>query len=632
MNRDSIISIVAMMVIVTGIAAIIFLALNPPQTTALPPTSGVQEIPSPAINIALPTQIVLPTVVLPTVALPIPESAQTVTAESTPVPTAGQNDEAALRSALATTIAERQAGEPTTTEPVVLMTPQPLPDVPLPNGATLYELRPTSPDLVGWARQDNDNGNEFGDFNIFAGTYQGQRHVGAVQFDLSAIPIGAPIVHADITFTGINDQWLGSDGNWTISVLEPWMDTNWITRSFHWLTRAESESAALAPSLSAADLAVGKANTVLIPSQMIPLLQDRLFTGKVSFRITGPTGDADNLFGWSSGARGPAPVLRIVAGEAPSVPPPTPTPNYVIVTPVDVVALAAERLTATAQAPQQVADTNAGTPTPTHTPLPPNWVTPIIVVPTAIPENQATAVWLVEVAQAQAVVYGTPTATPPNVWTATPTPTATATPLFLREDQLTPTPTMTATPGAIPDFLRGKIFFYSNRTGSNRLMFMNPDGSDVSLWQGDDWVYRTAKERETQSRDGSRWVAVQREQVTIDQIFVLSSDGRQQLTHFNDVSYDPVWSPVEDRILFVSPQSGNDEIYSVWFNGDDLKQLTNNEWQWDKHPSWSPDGSEIVFFSNRTGQSKLYIMSADGSNVRQVSFGEGDDLYPVWIK
>jgi hypothetical protein len=305
----------------------------------------------------------------------------------------------------------------------------------------------------------------------------------------------------------------------------------------------------------------------------------------------------------------------------------------VIVTPVDVVALAAERLTATAQAPQQVADTNnAGTPTPTHTPLPPNWVTPIIMVPTAIPENQATAVWLVEVAAAQAIVYGTPTATPPNVWTATPTPTATATPLFLREDQLTPTPTMTATPGAIPDFLRGKIFFYSNRSGSNRLMFMNPDGSDVSIWQGDDWVYRTAKERETQSRDGSRRVAVQREQVTIDQIFVLSSDGRQQLTHFNDVSYDPVWSPVEDRILFVSPQSGNDEIYSVWFNGDDLKQLTNNEWQWDKHPSWSPDGSEIVFFSNRTGQSKLYIMSADGSNVRQVSFGEGDDLYPVWIK
>ncbi|MEZ4635355.1 MAG: DPP IV N-terminal domain-containing protein [Caldilineaceae bacterium] len=279
--------------------------------------------------------------------------------------------------------------------------------------------------------------------------------------------------------------------------------------------------------------------------------------------------------------------------------------------------------------------TGTGTPrpSPTYTPYPPNWIEPIIVTQTPTPLNAATAEWIRQVKAAEAIVYGTPTATPPWVWTATSTPLPTATSYFIDVNELTPTPTLTPTPEGVPAFLSGKIMFYSDRTGSNRLWLMDPDGSNLALWQGDSWIYDRAKEEDTISPDGVRRLAVQREQVTVPQIFILAPDGgRQQVTYFKVVSYDPAWSPVGDSLLFVSAESGNDEIYRIQADGSGLQQLTQNDWEWDKHPSWSPDGQQIVFFSNRTGMNQLFVMNADGSNVRRISDDVSNDAYPVWIK
>ncbi|MDH4137600.1 MAG: hypothetical protein OEW09_12940, partial [Anaerolineae bacterium] len=63
--------------------------------------------------------------------------------------------------------------------------------------------------------------------------------------------------------------------------------------------------------------------------------------------------------------------------------------------------------------------TTTGTPTP----LPTNWVTPIVVTSTPTPENAATATYVAAWATVEAVIRGTATATPPHRFTATPTPT-----------------------------------------------------------------------------------------------------------------------------------------------------------------------------------------------------------------
>jgi len=67
-------------------------------------------------------------------------------------------------------------------------------------------------------------------------------------------------------------------------------------------------------------------------------------------------------------------------------------------------------------------------------------------------------------------------------------------------------------------------------------------------------------------------------------------------------------------------------------DGSDPRNLTENDWEWDKHPSWSPDGSKIVFWSNREGRKQLFVMDADGRNVRNISNTPDDEYDPVWIR
>jgi TolB protein len=97
--------------------------------------------------------------------------------------------------------------------------------------------------------------------------------------------------------------------------------------------------------------------------------------------------------------------------------------------------------------------------------------------------------------------------------------------------------------------------------------------------------------------------------------------------------YDPAWSPAGDRIAFVSEEAGNDEIYSINPDGSDLRRLTTNTWEWDKHPSWSPDGTQIIFWSNRgSGRRQIWIMNADGSNQRPLLDSGLNDWDPIWVK
>lgn len=532
-------------------------------------------------------------------------------------------------------------------------TPTPLPPLVLPNvtvpeGGQVYLLQPAGADTVGWVQAQDEAANHFGDYNIYAGVFGGQQRIGAIQFDLTTIPPGSPILYADLTLTGLTAEWLAADGLWRAEILADWIDQDWAKRDFHWLARADSGLVGVDGQFGSADVGIGRFNTFFLSPEGLAHLENRLFRGKIAFRILGPTSGDDNLFAWDSGfgarSTGRAPVLRIVTGgPAPATPPPSPTPNYVVITltPTDdraVVALAAERLTATALAPPDAGDSTPA-PTATATPMPPNWVTPVIVTNTPAPENQATAAWQVQVATAQALVRGTATATPPNVWTATATPGPTATPMIVAVDLLTPTPTWTVTPGALPTLLQGKVLFWSDRTGSDQgaLMLMNPDGSNVAVWTGGSggWIYEQAKQNQDTSPDGRYRVIVSSEQVRNSQLWIvdLSTGARRQLTAFNAIAYDPVWSPVDNRILFVSPEPGNDELFVINMDGSGLTQLTHNDWEWDKYPNWSPDGRQIVFWSNReTRRKQIWIMNADGSNVRNLSNNEFNDWEPVWVR
>lgn len=338
-----------------------------------------------------------------------------------------------------------------------------------------------------------------------------------------------------------------------------------------------------------------------------------------------------------------ATAVALTTGEPPNLATATPTPTYVIITstptPEEIGTAAAQALWVTAEA------NRAGT----ATPFPDNWVTPVVVTPTPTPGNTATVAYL----WAVAVTTGTATPTPGNVQTATPTPAYVTVEPFA-------SPTATASPSptfqALPANLLGKIVFLSDREGATEeereragLRQATPQVTPQPYMYDpvtgelgrltDMWPYQAAVARDGWSADinyqayaqellwtGARKLAIHYYDYTynVEQIVTEMGAG---------IVYDPAWSPVGNDIAFVATESGNDEVWLIHYDGTNARQLTRNQWEWDKHPSWSPDGQQIVFYSNRTGANQIWIMNADGSEQRMLMEANPyNDWDPVWIK
>jgi hypothetical protein len=328
-----------------------------------------------------------------------------------------------------------------------------------------------------------------------------------------------------------------------------------------------------------------------------------------------------------------ATAIAMTTGTFTPIPTNAVTPVVIMPTPMpeNVLTAAVQMLAATAQA------TRVGTPTPLPFNASVASVTPKVLVATSTPRplNAATARAIVAYATAAAITTGTPTRSPRVVTPTGPPPT----PLLVYLDSLPPsqvTPTPTA--GAVlPRALGGKILFWSDRDGTPRLFALDPTNNRIA-YLTQDWPYVLAKNNEAQSPDGRYAVLVQDRVDTESRtpgVFVQDKLYKRTnlLAAVDGWSYDPVFSPRDNRIAFVSVQAGNDEVYSINPDGSDMQRLTSNSWEWDKHPSWSPDGSQIVFWSNRdTGRRQLWVMNADGSNPHLLLKSTSNDWDPVWAK
>jgi hypothetical protein len=630
---------------------------------------------------------------------------------------------------------------------------------PLP-GVKVYTLSPGGGD-IGWVASGEEQGNHFGDSYLYAGIFEKQIFNSGFQFDLSAIPRGAPIYQAVLQLTGLRDDRLArrtdqssAGGVWSLRLLGPEIDQDWRQHNFQEIFNAAAVQT-LNPILSDRDLAVGQTNLFELSPAQIKVLETRLVEDEkpnISFRLEGPLVGPDNLFAWDTGygpeSQGNKVTLVINAGPPPATPPPfkyivvtsTPTPENVVTAAAIVMQLTAEatRLgtatpvppevvtatpfpdflvivptptpenTATAQMLAAVAtaealttgtptpiSTNAvtATPTPTETatptattpnyvlitstptpetvfaavtqsaaataqaqqvgsatPLPANWVTPIVVTETPTPINAATAAALADLATAIALTTGTPTSTPSNMVTATPTLIFELIPLLLTP---TPTPFPTPTPASLPSALLGKILFLSDREGTESKYAYVYDPATGQLGRlTDSWPYYAARERDTYSPDTVFQVYTKKLLWTnVEDDEGVRSPTEELAIHLYDykfkqekivtrmgagIVYEPAWSPVNNEIAFVATESGNDEIWVINADGTQPRQLTRNTWEWDKTPSWSPDGKQIIFMSNRTGNQQLWLMNADGSDQKLLlgwdNWTPYNDWGPVWVK
>ena len=90
---------------------------------------------------------------------------------------------------------------------------------------------------------------------------------------------------------------------------------------------------------------------------------------------------------------------------------------------------------------------------------------------------------------------------------------------------------------------------------------------------------------------------------------------------------DLSWSPDGSKILFTSKcddQMGNDGIFLVDLEEENLVTLIGCHQGNNAFPKWSPDGKSIVFQSDRDGTADVWVMNSDGS--RQINLTANKNL------
>ena len=87
------------------------------------------------------------------------------------------------------------------------------------------------------------------------------------------------------------------------------------------------------------------------------------------------------------------------------------------------------------------------------------------------------------------------------------------------------------------------------------------------------------------------------------------------------------FSPDGQSIVFTSDRDGNKNIYTMKINGDDLKRLTDNNYD-DYEPIFSPTGESIVFTSERDGNQEVYLFDIESKNLTNLTKNNGDDWNP----
>jgi TolB protein len=164
----------------------------------------------------------------------------------------------------------------------------------------------------------------------------------------------------------------------------------------------------------------------------------------------------------------------------------------------------------------------------------------------------------------------------------------------------------------------GLIVFQSNRDGPIEIYTLIPGGATRithSLNSSDPAI----------SPDGRKIAFVNNNQIAVMNV---DGSGITPITNSPPAKRDPTWSPNGAKIAFVANSFDVDgqtdpEIWVTNADGSGTPtQLTNNKAFPDTYPAWSPLGDKIAFVSARPPGDKnrnIYVMGTDGSGQTNIT-------------
>ncbi len=118
-------------------------------------------------------------------------------------------------------------------------------------------------------------------------------------------------------------------------------------------------------------------------------------------------------------------------------------------------------------------------------------------------------------------------------------------------------------------------------------------------------------------------------------IFLMSDDGQKKENLTNTPSYEkfPQFSPDGSFIIYQGWQKGKMEIYFLSLLDKNRINITRNVDANDIIPhgrAISPDAETIVFTSERDGNQNIYLMTIDGSFIEQITKDKSNDYEPIF--
>jgi TolB protein len=169
-----------------------------------------------------------------------------------------------------------------------------------------------------------------------------------------------------------------------------------------------------------------------------------------------------------------------------------------------------------------------------------------------------------------------------------------------------------------------RIAFTSNRDGNSEIYIMNADGSGLRRVTNHPAIDTTP----TWSPTGTQ-IAFTSDRGGVQSIYIVGTDGLnlRRLTFEN--SDRATWSPAPRNEIAYSARTGPGyDIKILNLATNETRQLTFGEGT-NEAPAWSANGRHLAFWSTRAGNAQIFTVDYDGQNIRQLT-REGNNQQPHW--
>ncbi|MFA7032977.1 MAG: Tol-Pal system beta propeller repeat protein TolB [Bacilli bacterium] len=113
------------------------------------------------------------------------------------------------------------------------------------------------------------------------------------------------------------------------------------------------------------------------------------------------------------------------------------------------------------------------------------------------------------------------------------------------------------------------------------------------------------------------------------ELYTVSFDGTnmKEITNYETLTILPRWSPEGERLAFVSYLRGNPDSYILHLNSGRREVLTDFP-ALNIPSSWSPDGKEILMVLGKDGYNDIYVIEMESKRLRRLTHSPSIDVSP----